>query len=303
MDPTPPPSIDVEAFRQKLSRLQALEKRQQLTREKKLDRCRTDFAAFLEYVLKDESTGAQIILAELHKKWFEHIHFSWQRNLYPVILAPMGSGKTSLLSVGLPLFLFGQNSSLRIMLISANDSIARERLVLIRNYIDHSDEYHDVFPNVKADSELGWTKSNLTLQRPTKSKDPSLTAGGATSSSIGKRLDMLILDDINDAKNTLHQPKMRDVIWRNYKAVFLSRLEPNGRIVVVATRWHAADMVGKLLEDEDMRTKYAFLIQRVSEDFERLECETIVPYAIRPGQVNHHDETEKLFRLAEEGFI
>lgn len=295
--------VSTASLNEKRARLRELRRLAKLRHDQVLHYARHDFRSCVEYILKDEASGEKIILAALHKKWIEHIHFAWSHGLHAVILAPYGSGKTALISIGIPLFALGRNPSLRIVLVSANDNLARERLVLVRQYIDLSDEYHELFPQVKADENMGWTKGQLYLQRSTFSKDPSLSACGATSSAIGKRLDMLILDDINDAKNTLHQPKMREVIWRNYTGVYLSRLEPGGKVVVVATKWHEEDLVGMIMNNPEMRTKYAFLIQRVTENYDAIECETLVPASLPTNKVTHAAELDYLFKLHQNNVI
>jgi len=70
-----------------------LKEREGLLEEKKRQNAREDFMAFCEYVVKDESSGAKIELAELQKTWIRHISFCKANNLNCLILAPMSSGK------------------------------------------------------------------------------------------------------------------------------------------------------------------------------------------------------------------
>ncbi len=298
-------SLDVQnkEIQEKLEELKRLKKLQTYKENVKLSNARKFYPYFAEYVMRDESTGDPIKLAQIHLKWIEHIQYAWSNGLHAIILAPYGSGKTSQIGVGIPLYLFGRDSSLRMMLVSANDQIAKQRLLLIRQYIDNSEEYKRLFPHVQADIDMGWTKTEIYLKRPTYAKDASLSISGATGSKIGKRLDILILDDVNDAKNTIHQPKTRDVIWTNFTGVWTSRLEPGGKILCIATRWHEEDLVGRILNDDEMRGKYAFLIQRVAEDFNSIECETIVPANKLTNRVTHRSDFSNLFQMYEQGII
>lgn len=295
--------LESEAIKEKLKELKHLKQLRSYKEQAKMALARKYYPYFAEYVLKDESTGDGIKMAPIHLKWIEHIDFAWSNGLHAAILAPYGSGKTANIAVGIPLYLFGNDPSLRMMLVSANDQIARQRLMLIRQYMDNSEEYKNLFPHVKPDMEMGWTKSEIYLKRPTYAKDPSFGVSGATGSKIGKRLDILILDDVNDAKNTIHQPRTRDVIWTNFTGVWLSRLEPGGKVLSISTRWHEQDLIGRVLEDPEMRGKYAFLIQRVTDDFEAIECETIIPANIKPNKVRHRSDLESLFKLYNAGVI
>jgi hypothetical protein len=294
-------SSDIE-YAKKLARVEELRKAEKHRRERRIRRARNDYQAFAEHVMQDELTGEKIKLAQIHKQWVKHIDTCWSNGLGAIILAPFGHGKTNICSISIPLYLFGHDPTLRIVLASANDKLAQERLVLVRKYIDHSEEYHELFPNVRADQEQGWTKGFLFLQRTTFAKDPSISACGATSSAVGKRLDILILDDVSDKKNSILQPRMREAVWGNFTGVFLPRLEPGGRILIIATRWHVADLVGKILSSEGMINQYGILIQRVSEDFTCIDSETIIPRHMPEG-VRHRAELENLFRLYERGVI
>jgi hypothetical protein len=297
---TPVPSQ--EAYLGKLRRLASLQDEKERRHQERLHEARSDFKSFLEYVMKDEATGLKIILAEIHLSWLDHIYFAWSHGLHAVILAPYGSGKSAIMSIGVPLFCFGVDPSLRITVISANDTIAQERLVLIRQYIDHSEEYQELFPNVRSDPNKGWTQKRLFLERLTFSKDPSLSASGAIGSIIGKRNDLLIFDDINDAKNTIQQPKSREIIWTKYTGEYISRLEPGSKILMISTKWHEKDLVGNIMADPNMRRAYAFLTQRVSADFMSIECETIIP-ALMPAKVESRLELAHLFNMHKKGII
>jgi hypothetical protein len=70
-----------------------------------------------------------------------------------------------------------------------------------------------------------------------------------------------------------------------------------GGIVSHNTRWHDEDIVGMLMAEPHMRKEYSFLIQRVSQDFEKIDCEVLMDSDIGKF-VRHRSELHKLFALS-----
>jgi len=287
-------------YQAKLRQLEALEEQLESKRDRKIRLARQNYIEFAEAVLKDEFSGQDVVLSDIHKSWIHHVHTCWERGLAAAILAPWGSGKTSLISVGLPLFALGVQPSLRIKLISASDDTARERLALIRRYIEDSESLKAIFPHLRPSEHQDWTRSKLFVQRPTMAKDAGLEAKGILSSAMGGRADMIVIDDANDPRNTLWQPRLRNVVWQNFCGTFLSRLEPHGKVVLIATRWHVRDIPGMILADPQMQRGWGFLIQRISDDFTKIDCEFLYG---RPEGAPAQSQEEQLLRLFDMGII
>lgn len=267
-----------DAARQQLATLhqevEALESQQ-------LFRARTQFAAFIEYVLRDEHTLETIRLDPMHRQWLWLLEYCWAEGLVPWVMAPFGSGKSSVFVIALVLFLLGVDPTLRIMVVSANDDQAKDRLALIRRYIEASDEYHAVFPHVVPDTEASWSTKKLYIQRRTQARDASVTAMGITSSPIGARIDIMLFDDICDARNMIINPKLRETVFKNYTGPFLSRVEkPHGRVAGIATRWHVDDVFGRITRDPAMANQYGFLIQAVNPEGTALHCEVLLGHGV-----------------------
>lgn len=290
------------ALAEKQARLKALHTEKIRREATALQRARTDYCTFAERVIKDESTNQPIQLAAIHRDWIRHIHESFALGKHAVICAPPGHGKTSHFGLGFPLFALGRDASIRIAFLSSAAGASSDRLSLMADYIENDEDYQTVFPHVRPDYDKGWNKSKIFVTRETKAKEPSIQAAGIGGSLNGRRLDLVICDDISDDQNTLHQPAKREMIWTTYRSTVVNRLEPGGKIVILQTRWHEADLVGKLLAEPHMRKMYAFLIQRVSEDFERIDCEVLVNADVGKF-VKHRSELHKLFALSQHGMI
>ena len=72
------------------------------------------------------------------------------------------------------------------------------------------------------------------------------------------------------------QPAKRDAINNTFKIVWLTRIEPTGSAIMIATRWHERDLAGEIINDPEVRQRWGVLIQRVSDDFESIEQEVLI---------------------------
>ena len=222
-----------------------------------------DFAVFCQRVLKDIRYGGQPIqLALIQLSWIAHINYCWDRNLDALILAPMGHGKSTIVAVGLPLYLLGTNPNCRVKIISATDNLAKDRVGMIRQYIVSDNDYREVFPNAQpAHSEM-WTQGKIYLKRDGRSPDASLESKGVLATGAGGRCDVLILDDPSDRKNSYSDTTRRSVI-DSYNLTWRTRLEPWGRTVMIATPYHREDLIHAMKD----RNSTCTLTQSVSADY------------------------------------
>lgn len=74
-------------------------------------------------------------------------------------------------------------------------------------------------------------------------------ATGVGGSLTGHGAHALIIDDPLKNHEEAESPRHREKIWNWYASTALSRLMPGGVIVVVATRWHEDDLMGRLLNE------------------------------------------------------
>ncbi len=104
-------------------------------------RARRDFTAFCEFVLRDESTGAPLILSPMHREWAQLLaaHDRLQ------ILAHVESGKSNLVTVGWVLFQLGRNPNLRVCLISNTGGQSEKLLRAVARQIERNEALREVF--------------------------------------------------------------------------------------------------------------------------------------------------------------
>ena len=255
---------------------------------------------FSDRVMRDE-TGAPMVLGAIHRVMHIHIEACWRARVYAAVLAPFGHGKTGQCIVGRMARELGLDINRRSKIVCANDARALERSQAVRTLIA-SPRYRMAFPDVcfadpgrkaKKSGQLAKdTGHAFYLRRPGFSLDASVHAVGVLSGGVGGRCDDLYFDDVVDQKNALDNPKLRQKVIDNIEQVWLQRVEPHGRVLLLGTPWHEADAIHHIQRKE----AWCVLRVMVSRDLSRLEMEVVNPPADYPLPRAH--ERKRLKRAA-----
>jgi predicted phage terminase large subunit-like protein len=104
----------------------------------------------------------------------------------------------------------------------------------------------------------GKRRWGLTISQESRAKDAWDIAGhdggmmttGIDSESTGSGAALLVIDD--PVKNAAQASSItyRDATWEWFESVASTRLDPDGVIIVIQTRWHRDDLAGRILERE-----------------------------------------------------
>jgi len=73
-------------------------------------------------------------------------------------------------------------------------------------------------------------------------------AAGVGGPITGSGAHLLIIDDPFKNQEEADSPIVRENVWDWYTSTAYTRLEDGGAIVLIATRWHHDDLIGRLLE-------------------------------------------------------
>jgi predicted phage terminase large subunit-like protein len=79
----------------------------------------------------------------------------------------------------------------------------------------------------------------------------SYYAAGVRGPIVGRRADLVLIDDPVKNHAEADSPAARETLWQWFQADLMPRLKPGGRIVLVMTRWHEDDLGGRLLAGPD----------------------------------------------------
>lgn len=203
-------------------------------------RARIDQAAFVEYVLRNESDGTVIRNAPHHEEWHDFLSL----NDRAVLFAPVEHGKTQQVAIGAVLFRLGQNPNARLALISNTSRQAEKLLGAIRLHIERNPRLKEVFPELRRSELSGdpWHTTALTVHRTTIAKDPSIQALGVGGPLVGSRLDGAVLDDVLDFENT-RTPEQRTKLVDWFDSTVSTRLLEGAFCWVIGTPWHPDDLL------------------------------------------------------------
>lgn len=81
---------------------------------------------------------------------------------------------------------------------------------------------------------------------------------GVGGTLTGRGADVVIIDDAHseqEAKMAAHDPTIYDSTYEWYTSGPRQRLQPNGAIVIIGTRWSERDLIGRVLQDAAERGK------------------------------------------------
>lgn len=159
-----------------------------------------------------------------------------------IVSMPPRHGKSELASSYAPVWALNNNPRLRIGFASYGARLARGFGRRMRN-IAHENR----------------AKLKLRVADDSAAADEWMTTGGGgvfTSgvggSFTGKGFDLLLIDDpVKNWTDAFSQIK-RDALWEWFQSTAWTRLEPGGVCIVVMTRWHSDDLVGRILADPDI---------------------------------------------------
>lgn len=79
----------------------------------------------------------------------------------------------------------------------------------------------------------------------------SLFATGVGGGITGRSIDCMVIDDAIKSREEADSEAFREKTWEWYLDDITSRLQENAPVINIQTRWHLADLAGKMLESEE----------------------------------------------------
>lgn len=189
-------------------------------------------------------------------------------NKWIMILAPRSHAKSTEITVSYSLYSIGKNPNVRIVIVSASQSISKSFLREISTELERNDKHKEVFGNQVPAMPEKWTQDEIIVERSnTKLKDPTVSATSIGGTVLSKRADIIICDDILNKDNT-RTAEQREKVRQWYFEVLLPVLEPDGRIIVVGTAWNSEDLYHQLMGDEayQIRKRYQAIIDEEKQE-------------------------------------
>jgi hypothetical protein len=166
-----------------------------------------------------------------------------------IIICPPGHAKSMVTSLAFPAWYIGRHPEHSIIGATTTGRLAELYSDSVADLIESDDRYHGTFPTVRPDRKRGWSRDGLfvTRRRRPGDKDATLALVGAGGPIIGRRADLMVIDDAVDEPTARSDTRLSArVEW--VKRSVRSRLKPNGLLVVAGTIWAEDDVIGSLSE-------------------------------------------------------
>lgn len=169
-----------------------------------------------------------------------------------IITMPPRSGKSELVSRRFPAFALGRNPELQIIATSYSSDLSQRFNRDVQRVID-DEKYFDLFPNTRLSKSRVRTDSRGSYIRTSDLFEIVGHAGAYRSCGVGGGItgqgaDILIIDDPIKDRAQAGSKTIRDSIWDWYTSTAYTRLSPGGGVIVMATRWHTDDLIGRLIQ-------------------------------------------------------
>ena len=200
---------------------------------------KTNLFKFLKFVLGYD-------LQDFHKEWCEVLQ-SYSRVL---LLSPRNSYKSTVVSIGYPLWLLTRDHNYRIFIRSSTDMLAESFLREIKGHIEHNKEFQYLFGKWQLEAKH-WKEMSIIIPRSKYMKEVSIAVAGIGTGAVSQHYDVIIDDDIVNRQN-VENFEQREKVNQIFKDDF-GLLSPGGQNVIVGTRWHEQDIYGRLLENQDYK--------------------------------------------------
>ncbi len=168
-----------------------------------------------------------------------------------IVVMPPRHGKSEIISKRFPCWYLGRHPTDRIVQVGYAESIALVHSRQARD-IFISQEVRRLFPDVTYRPERPGQEM---IKPPRQAAHEWGTVDGGSYYAVGigggltgRGYDVGIIDDPVKDSEEAESATYRQRVWDWYVRVFFTRAEPGAAIIVVMTRWHHDDLVGRLLK-------------------------------------------------------
>lgn len=149
----------------------------------------------------------------------------------------------------LPAFMLGLNPDKKICIGSYAATIARDFNRDVQRIID-TPSYRELFPETYLNGSNVVTMANTYLRNSDVIEmvghKGSLRVVGRGGSLTSKTVDVSILDDVYKDYAEGNSPIVRNAAWKWYTTVVRTRLHNDSQELIVFTRWHDDDLIGRI---------------------------------------------------------
>lgn len=152
-------------------------------------------------------------------------------------------GKSELISRRGVAWYIGKNPTKDVIFATYSDTFAEEFGAEVRA-ITESPAFKQVFP------EFAWRKGSKSKSYMVTSKGGRISFIGRGGAGTGKGADLIVIDDPLKNADEAESPTTRRKLHEWFDKVVYSRAKQTTAIIIIQTRWHEDDLIGRLCDPE-----------------------------------------------------
>jgi len=238
------------------------------------------------YHFNNEILGCDIMNQKCHRPMCDGVQYGSSKQ---IDLWPRGHLKSTVITVGSSLYEIANNPDTRIFIGNAVLSNAKSFLREIKGHLEHNQKLIDIIGDQKNKDDK-WTETEIIIKGRTKNlKEPTIQVAGVGQSLVSQHYDLMILDDLVNVEN-VNTPELiqKTIDW--YKMA-LSLLEPDGKLIIIGTRYHFADLYGFLIDKYSNDPRWHIEVHQIYDD----KGDPIFPEKFKPQYIQELREDQGSF--------
>lgn len=192
----------------------------------------------------------------------EHIAEHGDRDYKVLILTvPPRHGKSKQATIDFPAWVLGKLPDREVITASYSSDLALDFGTETREVVQ-SDAYRVIFATRLKEDERA--KGRWRLSAPDERGKYKATGGGYTSVGVGGAITgrgahIFIIDDPIKNREEADSEVYREKVWSWFTSTAWTRLHPQGVMIVIMTRWHTDDLVGRILANKEFGARVKIL--------------------------------------------
>jgi predicted phage terminase large subunit-like protein len=159
-----------------------------------------------------------------------------------VVTLPVRHGKSEIISRKLPAHFLGLFPDCKVILCGHTAGLTEDYSKISRDLIS-TKEFQDLFSGVNVDP-----MSSSASHWKIKDREGECFASGILGSLTGQGYHLGILDDYCRGREDAESEITREKTWNAFTNDFMTRKAPVSITIVLATRWHTDDVIGRMEE-------------------------------------------------------
>lgn len=218
-----------------------------LQRQEAAGKARQDLLAFTRFTMPDPSDPDDVCksaykAAGFHEEVAEALMAVERGEITKLIFCmPPRHGKTELATKRLAAWYSGRHPDHNIAVGAYSDTIAEDMGSDVRAILA-SAQFRQIFPFYRL-RRGGNAKANIQTDRGGR-----LVFVGRGGALTGRGAHLMLIDDLYKDHEEARSPTIRDQAWNWFTKVAMTRLMGKKLVIIVMTRWHSDDIIGRLTD-------------------------------------------------------